>query len=72
MELSLIKIKYPDGLTSYHAVNDLHYDAMLTCGHLDPKVYGGWDWMGDVTIDEEILNEQGFYWKEEGEAHVVE
>lgn len=60
MELSLIKYTHPDGRITYHAVNDRHYDAMLA-SPLDETKYGTWDWLGDVIIDEEILNEQGYF-----------
>lgn len=63
MELSLIKYTRPNGRVTYHAVNDRHYDAMLA-GPLDETKYGTWDWLGDVIIDEEILNEQGYFFVE--------
>ena len=65
MELDLIIYTDAEGKKTYHAVNDKHYEAMGACGHgLDESIYGSWDWLGDVQISEEILNEQGYYYKE--------
>lgn len=65
MELSLVVIKNKiTGKSTYHAVNDKHYDAMLASGGSDLEEVYDWHWMGDVEISEEILNEQGFFWKD--------
>ena len=60
LTLSLIKIIDKNGKVSYHAVNDRHYDAMLA-SPLNEQEFGTWEWLGDVHITEEILNEQGLY-----------
>lgn len=64
MELSLIKYIHPDGKIQYFTVNDKHYDGMLA-SQLDEAKYGKWEWLGDVIIDEEILNEQGYFWQDD-------
>lgn len=66
MELSLIVIKNKKtGESTYHALNDKHYDAMLATGGSNFDLEYEWAWMGSVLIPEEVLNEQGFFWKED-------
>lgn len=63
MELSLVVVKNKlTGKSTFHAVNDKHYDAMLASGGSVIDEEYEWDWLGSVEISEEILNEQGFYW----------
>ena len=64
MELNLIKYIRPDGKIQYFAVNDRHYDGMLAAP-LDETEFGKWDWLGDVIIEEDILNEQGYFWQDD-------
>ncbi len=62
MELELVWVReLPDGRKNYFAVNDKHYDAMLA-GEIQ-----GWEWdrVGTVSISEEILNEQGYFYKDD-------
>lgn len=67
LELDLVKIIPVDGPSYYHAVNNKHYDAMLA-GNLDENKFGKWEPVGNVYIDEKILNELGYwYTKELGE-----
>lgn len=67
MELSLIKItnKHTKAVT-YRALNDRHYDAYLATGGCweFEKDYE-WVYLSDVEISEEILNEQGWFLKDE-------
>lgn len=61
MQLYLVKIR--DKTTkkvSYHAVNDKHYDAMLAGGGSNLDDLYSWEWLGDVEISDEILNEEGY------------
>jgi len=62
MELNLIEYTKPDGSIKYFAVNDKHYDGMLAA-QLDEAKFGKWDWLGSVWIEEEILNEQGYFYQ---------
>jgi len=64
MELNLIEYTTPQGSIRYYAVNDRHYDGMLAA-QLDEHKYGSWRWLGDIIIEEEILNEQGYFWQED-------
>lgn len=67
MELNLVWVKDKEtGRTTYFAVNDKHYDAMLACGGCwEIEKRSEWGWLGSVEITEEILNEQGYYFKED-------
>lgn len=66
MELSLVVITdKKTGRKSYFGVNDKHYDAMLACGGSVLDEISSWDWLGDINISEEILNEQGYFYREE-------
>lgn len=66
MELSLVKItNKKTNKVSYSAVNDRHYDGMLACGGSNLELEYDWDWLGDVEIDEQILNEQGWFFKDD-------
>lgn len=59
MELSLVAVKdETTGRVTYFGVNDKHYDAML-CGELEGF---SWRWLGQIIIEEEILNEEGYYY----------
>lgn len=61
LELSLVKItNHKEGKTYYHAVNDKHYDAMLA-GEIEGF---SWEWLGDVFIEDEILDECGLDWRQ--------
>ncbi len=61
MELSLVWVlNQSTGRKQYFAVNDRHYDAMLA-GEIDGYE---WGWLGDVTIEEHVLNEQNYYYKD--------
>ncbi len=65
MELSLVSVKNKKtGKLSYFGVNDRHYDAMLACGGSSIELEYEWEWLGDIVIEEEILNEQGYFFKE--------
>ena len=67
MELNLVSVLDKEtNRVTYHAVNDKHYDGMLAsggCWELEKRY--DWDWLGDVEISEEILNEQGYFYKDE-------
>lgn len=47
------------GKKSYFGVNDKHYDAMLACEGSSLEESSSWEWLGDVTIEEHILAEEG-------------
>lgn len=65
MELSLVCIKNKlTGKLQYFGVNDRHYDAMLASGGSSLEDEFEWDWLGDINISEEILNEQGYFYKD--------
>lgn len=62
LELSLVWVlDKKTGIKRYYGVNNKHYDAML-CGEIEGL---DWGWLGDVLISEEILNEQGLFYKDE-------
>jgi hypothetical protein len=66
MELNLVKVTdLKTNKSSYYAVNDKHYDAMLAGGGSNLDLEYSWDWLGDVIITEEILNEEGLFYKDE-------
>lgn len=61
MELNLIQIKNKKtGQTTYHGVNDNHYDAMLASGGSNLDDLYEWSWLGDVVISEDVLFEEGY------------
>lgn len=61
LELSLVKItNHKEGTSKYFAVNDKHYDAMLAGEVKDHS----WEWLGDVFIEDEILDECGLDWRQ--------
>lgn len=67
MELELVAVTNKNtGVVQYYAVNDQHYDGMLASGgcHELEKDYD-WKPLGIVRITEEILNEQGYFWKDD-------
>lgn len=64
MELSLIRLtNKKTNKTTYHAVNDKHYDGMLASGGSNLDLEYEWAWIGDVEISEDVLNEQGYFIK---------
>lgn len=68
MELNLVSVLNKEtNKVTYHAVNDRHYDGMLAAGGSEFEDKHPWDWLGDVEISEEILNEQGYFYKEKDE-----
>jgi hypothetical protein len=69
MILNLVKIKnIKTNTVSYHAVNELHYNSMLACGGTSYELEFEWEYMGDVEISEEILNEEGVFYKDNDNA----
>lgn len=65
MTLNLVKIlDKKTGTSSYHAVNDLHYNAMLAGGGSYYDDIYSWEWLGDIEISEEVLNEEGLFYKD--------
>lgn len=63
MELNLVKIiNKKTKRVMYFGVNDRHYDGMLATGGSNLDDLHEWNWLGDVTISEKILNEQGYFW----------
>ena len=67
MELDLVEITtLATGEKRYFAVNDRHYDAMLACGGSDLDLVYSWRRLGTVVIEEEILHEEGWQWRETG------
>lgn len=65
LELSLVKVlNKKTGQIQYFGVNDKHYDAMLACGGSNLDLEYDWAWLGSVNISEEILNEQGYFYKD--------
>lgn len=66
MQLSLVKITHrATGKVTYYAVNDKHYDAMLACGGSSLEDEYLWEWIGDVEVSQEVLNEQGYFHKDD-------
>lgn len=63
LELNLVRLFNKLGVKYHYAINDEHYDAMLA-SPLDPKEFGEWEYLGTVYIEEDILNECGYYFNE--------
>ncbi len=62
MELNLISIKdLKTGRITYHAVNDKHYDGILATGGSNFDLSYEWKYLGDISITEEILNEEKWF-----------
>lgn len=60
LELSLVEVtNLTTNRKSYFGVNDRHYDAMLA-GEIEGF---SWKWLGDVLVEEAILQEEGLMWK---------
>src|SRR4051812_44098245 len=65
LELNLVKvINKENGARRFYGVNDKHYDGMFAAGGIALEDKFDWDYLGDVVIEEQILNEQGFFYVE--------
>lgn len=61
LTLNLVSITTKsDNSTRYYGVNDKHYDGMLATGGSILDDQYSWRYLGDVMIEEQILNEEGF------------
>lgn len=66
LELDLVSIKNrKTGLKQCYGLNESHYNGMLASGGSAFDYEYSWEYLGSVVIGDDILNECGYFYKDE-------